>query len=67
MPTHRVNSAVRDCMAQCALSQTPVAVAAAYIQKLEFDPDWTPDEIRDVRLGVGQLLLRLVTGVTDGD
>ena len=67
MNVDRIDAAIRECIAQCMGSKTPVSVAAAYLERLEADPSWTEEDIRAVRLGVGPTLVRLACGVTDGD
>lgn len=57
----RINAAIRDCLAGCYESQTPLPCLAEYVANLRADPTWRDSEVLEVEVAVRQMLKGLVS------
>jgi hypothetical protein len=49
MPFTKVSEAIREVMDQCYVSSAPLATLGTFIDRLDGDPDWSHDEVHEVR------------------
>jgi len=52
----RINTAIKDCLAQCYGADNPIARLAQYVQRLHSDRRWTDREITYFEIAVLKLL-----------
>ena len=52
----KINDAIRLCLKQCRESDDPMGTAMRCLRDLRVDPNWTHDEIVQVRNGVITML-----------
>jgi hypothetical protein len=56
MSLDKVNDAIRKCLELCQAEGDPISAALRCIRELRKNPDWTEDEIIQVRNGVIAIL-----------
>jgi hypothetical protein len=56
MDLDKVNDAIRQCLKACQSEEDPIGSALRCIRELRKRPDWTEDEIIQVRNGVAAIL-----------
>lgn len=63
----KINRAVRDCLRQCYLHDSPLTVIAHCTEGLRKQPDWTEAEINQVQSTVLKMLRSLLQPPDDPD
>jgi hypothetical protein len=58
--THRIQDAIRTCLAKCQLHETPIACVAEFIEQLRSDPTWSEFDVNQVETTVRKILARLI-------
>jgi hypothetical protein len=63
----KINAAIRACLDECLEADAPLVCLAASIERLEADPNWTTQEIREVQARAVRILTRLAAGDSSSD
>jgi hypothetical protein len=60
MPSTKINTAIHDCLNECYKSENPLAVVAAFVERLRADPTWNDSEIEDFEVAIRRILKALM-------